>query len=439
MIDDLLEVSGFNRRPSAVMHVDLNCCFATIEQQANPKWRGQALVVAAYPTGGGCVLAPSFEAKKLGIKTGMRVREAKVLCPGIKVLTPDPAKYRFVHQKMMEIFCSYSPNVSPKSIDEAVIEFGCPSKMKEESGGSSFCTCYLCRNPRDLFEVGREIKGRIKSEVGEWLTASIGLGPNRFLAKTAASLKKPDGFEEINHQNISDRFGQIKLIDLCGINQAYERRLNLGGIFTSLDFLKADLSQLRSVFRSVNADYWYRRLRGFEVDDYDSPRRSIGHSYALPRPTLDLGALRPILYRLCEKTGRRLRLNGYQAQGLWLSVGFRQARGFNRGRKLNQPIYSSEDIFDRAFDLLRSLIGQGFLVSPIAILAVSVFRLVRTRRQQLNFWKDEIEKSQLTQALDEINDKFGESTIFPAELLGLNQKILDRIAFGGIRDLGYTS
>jgi DNA polymerase-4 len=112
-----------NRNQPLVMHVDLNSCFATIEQQANPLLRGKPIVVAAYNSPNGCVVAPSIEAKRYGIKTGMTVRDARLLYPGVVVRTPDPAKYRAVHLQFRKIFQDYSPAVSPKSIDEAVIDF----------------------------------------------------------------------------------------------------------------------------------------------------------------------------------------------------------------------------------------------------------------------------------------------------------------------------
>lgn len=105
------------------MHIDLNSCFATAEQQANPLLRGKPIVVAAYDTPNGCVIAPSVEAKKLGIKVGMRVRDARLLCKNIVVRLPDPPKYRDIHLKFCRLFKTYSPNVTPKSIDEAIIDF----------------------------------------------------------------------------------------------------------------------------------------------------------------------------------------------------------------------------------------------------------------------------------------------------------------------------
>src|ERR671915_1810573 len=112
-----------NRNQPRIMYVDLNSCFATIEQQANPLFRGKPLVVAAYDSPNGCVVAPSIEAKRYGIKTGMTVRDARLLYPPVIVRTPDPAKYRAVHLQFRKIFKGYSPSVTPKSIDEAVIGF----------------------------------------------------------------------------------------------------------------------------------------------------------------------------------------------------------------------------------------------------------------------------------------------------------------------------
>src|SRR3954454_2291114 len=110
-----------NHNAPTILHADLNSAFSTIEQQANPFLRGKPVVVAAYNSPNGCVVAPSIEAKQFGIKTGMTVRDAKLLCPKVIVRTPDPAKYRAVHVAFCRIFKDYSPKVTPKSIDEAVI------------------------------------------------------------------------------------------------------------------------------------------------------------------------------------------------------------------------------------------------------------------------------------------------------------------------------
>src|SRR5918992_4132748 len=205
-----------NRNQPLIMHVDLDSCFATIEQQANPLLRGKPLVVAAYNSPKGTVVAPSIEAKTYGIKTGMRVMDAKLLYPAVIVRTPDPAKYRAVHVQFKNIFTDYSPDVAPKSIDEAVIDF------------SDTYALYH----RSLTDIGREIKRRFRSEIGEWMVCSIGISTNRFLAKLAASLKKPDGLTTIDHTNMLDVYNTVSLLDLNGINTRYQATLNAYGIHT---------------------------------------------------------------------------------------------------------------------------------------------------------------------------------------------------------------
>src|SRR5216683_850241 len=153
--------SLISREKPRIMHIDLNSCFATIEQQANPLLRGKPLVVAAYSTPNAFVLAPSIEAKRLGIKMGMRVRDAQEIYPKVIVRSPDPPKYRDVHLKFKKIFQDYSPDVTPKSIDEAVIDFRPVGNLHH-----------------DLVRVAQEIKDRMKSEIGEWIFCSVGIGTN---------------------------------------------------------------------------------------------------------------------------------------------------------------------------------------------------------------------------------------------------------------------
>src|SRR4051794_18239774 len=261
-----------NHNAPTIMFVDLNSAFATCEQQANPLLRGKPIVVAAYPGPGGCVVAPSIEAKQFGVKTGMTVRDARLLCPGVIVRTPNPDLYRAVHLKFRRIFRDYSPDVTPKSIDEAVIDL----------------TDTLCLYKGSITDLGKEIKRRFRTEIGEWMRCSIGVDTNRFLAKLAASLHKPDGLDVIDHTNVLEVYRRVKLLDLNGINTRYQARLNARGIFTPMDFYAAPLPLLKQqVFRSINGYYWYLRLRGYEIDAVDFARKSFGNTYALQQQTND--------------------------------------------------------------------------------------------------------------------------------------------------------
>ncbi len=318
-----------NRNPPRVMHIDLNSCFASVEQQANPLLQGRPVAVAAYHTPSGVIVSPSIEAKARGVKTGMTVRDGRLLCPELAVLRPDPAKYRDVHTRLKRILRDYSPKVSPKSIDEAVVDFGPAGRMD-----------------RDLRDVGREIKRRLRAEVGEWMRASIGISTNRFLAKTAAGLRKPDGLDVITHENLRDVLGGMELTDLCGINRRYQARLYAAGIYTTTEFLDAPGGLLRDrVFGGINGDYWYLRLRGWEIDAVDHGRRSFGQMYSLPKATADPHELSPLLMKLCEKAGRRMRRAGYSARGIHLGIVYRDYTHWHRGVTLPAQLYMSSSVY----------------------------------------------------------------------------------------------
>lgn len=407
-----------NRNQPQIMHVDLNSCFATVEQQANPLLRGRPIAVAAYLSPGGCVLAPSIEAKNYGVKTGMRVREARLLCPDLMVLPSDPPKYRAVHLRMRRIFTDYTSDVTPKSIDEAVIDFSRARAVNAQ---------------RELTDIGAEIKRRLRAEVGDWMSCSIGLGTNRFLAKTAAGLQKPDGLEVINWQNLTKTYDRLELTDLPGINVRYQARLNSGGIFTPLQMSQAPLQLLKKViFQNINGYYWYLRLRGWEIDAVDFSRRSYGQSYALTVPTADKSELAKLLLKLCEKMGRRLRLAEKTASGLCLSCLYRDRTHWSRSSKTPSRLYDTRSLF---LGVIRLLNAQP-QSKVITHLGVSCFDLQPSRPEQMElFATTQSKHRQLSVALDQINSRWGEFTITPALMMGMNDTIVDRISFGGISEL----
>ena len=404
----------FNPKISTIMHLDLNSCFATVEQQANPKLRGKPIAVAAYTTPSGCIIAPSVEAKGLGIKVGMRVKDGKMLYPNLIVLPPDPMKYRTVHLKLKEVLASYTDNLTPKSIDEFVLNLeGAPAFSK------------------GMWEVAGEIKRRIKCEIGEWLTISVGIAPNRFLAKTGAGLHKPDGLDEINQSNYQKIYSQLSLVDLCGIKLKNTVRLNNLGIYTVLDFYHAPIWKLKAAFESVLGYYWYLRLHGWEIDDVEFSRQSFGNSFALPKPLSTAEDLAPILQKLTEKTGMRMRKAYYKARGVHLSIVYRDWDYWHKGISFTDYIFDSRDIYKTAFRLLMSSPYQ----KPVRELAVSVFNLQRSKNTQMGLFEDIIKKENLVKALDNINEKWGNFVITPGRMLGTKEVVVDRVAFGGVKEI----
>lgn len=398
----------FNGNLPRVIHLDINSCFATIEQQANPILRDKPLVVAAYATNSGCILAASVTAKKIGIKTGMRVADAKKIYPRLTVLTPDPAKYRFIHKKIFKILKNYSNNVIPKSIDEFTL------KLQNS------------KNPKIQ---AIEIKKRIKREIGEYITVSIGISTNRYLAKIASNLQKPDGLSEINKDNVKDIFSKLKLTDLTGVKSGNSRRLNLYGIRTLNDFYEAPVWKLKLAFGGIGGLYWHTWLHGYETNPswkIKTRQETYGNSYA---PPLNKAHLKfEILSKLCEKTGFRLRKAGLIAQGVHLAISFRDGFFWHKGIKTKETFFESKDIYAKAVKLLNECPDCGLL----RILAVNVFSLQTAKHLQLDIFKDQVKKNNLVTALDNINNKWGLFTIYPARMSRDTTVVQDRISFGQV-------
>ena len=397
----------FNGNLPNIIHLDINSCFATIEQQANPNLRDRPVVVAAYTTPSGCILAASVTAKKLGIKTGMRVMDAKKIYPKLVVLLPDPPKYRFIHKAILKILKRYSSDVSPKSIDEFVFK-----TVNSEP-----------------WTVSCEIKEKIKKEVGEYITVSIGISTNRYLAKVASNLQKPDGLSEINSSNFLEIFSRLKLTDLTGIKKGNSARLRRFGIKTVLDFYKAPVWLLRIVFGGVGGFYWYQRLHGYEVDlpagrQATLNRKMIGNSYA-PPPNMANEAL-SIISKLCEKTGFRLRNHNLKASGVHLSLQDRDGNFWHMGRKLKKDVFETSDI--------NFEIKNLFKFSPIKTnfrnIAISTFGFNKLNNLQLEIFEDSQKRKNLTKAIDNINKKWGLYTIHAGSVNMDSKVVQDRISFG---------
>lgn len=401
-----------NKAEPLIMHIDLNSCFATVMQQAHPHLRGHPIVVAAYPTPGGCILASSIEAKKLGIKTGMRVKEGKDICPELIVCENNTDLIRDASNRFIKICQDYSPRVIPKSIDEVVIDF---SEVKN----------YW---KKSLTEIGVEIKKRFRKEIGEWITCNIGIATNRMLAKLASSLHKPNGLDTIDYKNIKQIYSSITLTDFPGINIRYQTRLNAAGIFTPLEFLeKTDEFLRKIVFKGIVGHYWYLRLRGYEVDDYQNDRKSFGQEYSLKEKTNSEEKLKSLLLMLTEKMGRRLRASNQIAFGIHIGFLYEDWSFWHKGKKFSEPSYTTQELFEKIMIIFK----QQPIKKKIRKISVSCFNLNSAETQALTLFETDFEKKRkISKAVDEINDRYGEYVISPALMIESKKTIVDRIAFG---------
>lgn len=413
----LTETTALNASLPQVMHIDLNSAFATIEQQANPLLRGKPVGVCSYLSPGGIILAASYEAKAKGVGTGTPIRDARKMCPGMIFLMPDPEKYFYVNARLYALLHQYTNDIVPLSIDEFVVDFSRSRQLHNKS----------------LVQVAREIKRRIRKEIGCWMRVNIGIGPNRFLAKLAAGLHKPNGLDVISHQNLRQTYDSLELRDLCGISYRYEARLNGGTIFTPLEFLDAPMEQLhRQVFKSVEGYRWYHRLRGWEVDSIEYGRKSFGNEFAIYLATEDRRELSGYIMKLCEKTGRRLRRHGSHARGAQLWLLYDDHSYWHKSEKTRNILYSTQDIYAA----MQRLMNKQPNPQPIAKLGVSVFNLEPTHPEQLELFDTSATKHRrIARALDSMNDRYGEFTLIPARMMSMEDKIIKRVPFGASKDL----
>lgn len=403
----------FNTSKPNFMHIDINSCFATIEQQANPFLRGKPIAVIARDTKQACILAASIEAKKMGIKTGTRADEARLIFKDIIFLTPDVEKYKYVHHKLKNILDNYFFEVIPKSIDEFVVNLN--SGNKEISS-------------KPIYQINKEIKKDIKNEIGEWITVSIGAGPNKFLAKTGAGIKKPDGFVFIDSNNFMSIYKNLKLTDLNGINIRYSDRLNRKGIFDVISFYNSNLTTLKEVFESVLAEYWYLKLRGWEVPVSIEKPKTVGHSLVLPKSLKTEAEINPIIIGLTEKLGFRLRKNNFSAAGIHLGILFTQNIYWHKGKKLQIKIFESTDIYKNVFAILKECPYVNQLL--VRKISITCFNLSELKYFQLQLFEKPYNKLAFSESIDKINSQWGDMTIYPASMLKTKVRIKNNIAFG---------
>jgi DNA polymerase IV len=406
---------GLNTAEPATLVIDLNCAFASIEQQHDPALRGRPLAIAAYATDAATIVSSSREARDLGIKTGMRVFEAKAIFPAVIVREPNPPLYRSASDKLMEIIERHTPDVLRMSIDEASLNLaGTPDLKKLGPEG-----------------VGRAVKVAIREEIGACVTASVGVSTSIWMAKQASNLDKRDGLQRIDHTNLVSVFERLQLTDLSGIANAGARRLSRAGIVSPVQFLRATPARLRLAgMHSEVARGWSMRLRGFEVSGFGVTRRkSYSHSHVMARATASQRDLEELLMRLSDMVGRRLRAAGRRGRVVSVGVVYRPDEGrFSKQAKQPEPISTGDEIYQAALKLLAARDPRR----TVGTLGVGLSDLVDGAAGQLDLFGQATppRKQRLEAAVDALRDRFGEDAVQRSRLLGRAPVVRDRIAFG---------
>ncbi|OGD65447.1 hypothetical protein A3F08_00265 [Candidatus Berkelbacteria bacterium RIFCSPHIGHO2_12_FULL_36_9] len=396
-----------NPKNTQYLFIDMNSFFASCEQQANPLYRNKPIAVTPVNCDNGCIVSASYDAKAKEIKTGTLVKEAKRLCPNIIIRESNTYLYIDYHRKIVKILESFSPFLSIRSVDEAVIKLS-PSEQ----------------NTSIAMEIGRKIKQKIQQNVGEYLKSSIGIGLNVFLAKQATEFRKPDGLYEIKLENLEWYYQQIKLTDIKGIAQGMERQLYERKIYTPLDFYHSTQEDLMDKLGAVG-NYWYLKLHGYDLDEkvLETPK-TVGHSHVLEPKYRNWNSTWAVCQKLMEKVAYRLRAYGLKTNGVYLGVRFYNG-GFSKRIKTS-PFSDSRTLTRIIYRLWKEIDKNN---TPFKI-SVTLYDLTRSPAQQLKLFTSMNKDEAISVTMDLINDKYGAFSLKPASILSAEKSAPDRIAFG---------
>lgn len=375
----------------SIMHIDMNAFFASVEQQVNPALRRKPVAVIGSNERT-VVTTASYEARAYGVKTGMTKYEAKRLCPHIILVPGDTSRYTDTCRRLVEIYQHYTPVVEVYSIDEAFLDI---------TGSIP-----LFGNVETL---AKRIKMDIRKNLGR-LTSSIGIAPNKLLAKLGSDMKKPDGLVIIQQKDVNKLMEHLPVKELCGIGQQIESHLASLGIKTCGELGRTSIQVLRNRFGVIGERL---KLMAQGVDEnpvismeHEPDAKSVGHSMTLDKDVSDRETLEQHILQLSEMVGRRLRRGGYLGRTITLTLRYADFSTFTRRSTARIYTNNSIDVYLYAKDIFHAIRLQ----QPVRLIGVSVCNLIKNVAQIPLFRTDRV-KQAATRAMDEINDRYGDFCI----------------------------
>jgi DNA polymerase-4 len=418
----------------AFLHIDLNSFFASVEQQLHPEFRNLPLAVVPTRADTTCCIAASYEAKALGIKTGTQVGEAKRICPSIVLIEGNHAVYAEYSHRIAQAVERCCPVAHTPSIDEMV----CQLLGRE------------CEPPRAR-AIALQIKQAIKDDVGETLRCSIGMAPNRYLAKIASDMQKPDGLIGLLPSQLPRSIAHLELRDLPGVGARTELRLNAKGITTMPQLLALDRPALHALWDSVWGDRLYHWLRGAATGDdgapvSSGPQKSLGHSHVLaPEHRTPAGAW-AVAHKLLHKAAMRLRMEHFHAESMSVTIRYAltrdQAAAMKKAKKhfsgITHSGWGMEARFPACNDTLTLLevLRASWAKRPEGpefarpfFVGVTMHSLIPESELQATLFADPGHRAELATTMDKLNLKYGHTTLHFAGMLPARESAPTRIAF----------
>jgi DNA polymerase-4 len=398
-----------------IAHVDMDAFFAAVEVRDHPGYRGRPVVVGAGPHARGVIAAASYEARRYGIHSAMPSRRAFELCPHAVFLPPDMERYRAESARVFDVLETFTPQIEPVSVDEAFLDLtGCPgpAHTAEEEGTEAGL----------LF--GQAIRRRIRERLD--LPASVGVAPNKFLAKVASELAKPDGVRRITPDAVRATLDPLPVEALWGVGPETRARLRDRGLTTIGALRRASVSALRAML-----GFSAERLAALSRGEDDRPvepggdAKSIGRETTFAQDTRDLEFLVRTLRELCEDVAHRLRADGLAGRIVTLKVRFEPFETRTRRLTLPEPTDQGRRLARAAGDLWRRFEP---LQRRVRLVGVTVSGLERPTGSQVGLFEaagrgraaeparpgEEAVHSPVDRVMDAVNERFGVGTLAPA-------------------------
>jgi len=403
--------------PLTTLWVDMDAYFASAEQHLQPQLRSRPVGVVPVFTPDGrpaetsCCIAVSYEARPSGVRTGTLVREARRLCPDIRFVHARPAAYVRLHHAILEAVETVLPVDRVYSIDE----LACRLLGAE-------------RDPVRAADLGVAIKRALRRRCSEALTCSIGIAPNRLLAKVAADLRKPDGLFVLEPSSLPGALFGLALEDWPGISRGMLARFARFGVTTTQRMYDLSEAEMARVFGSVDGRRWWMLIRGFDLPDKRTVRRTLGHQHVLPPQKRSWEAARGVLVRLLTKAAQRLRRKGLRAGELVCA-----ARLLPEGtwaRRTPLPPTSSTRVLLAAMDEQWASAPSG---ARYLVVAATLQRLAPAEEAPGPLFERERAEERLDAAVDRINSRFGYAAVRPLSADVASAPM--RIAFSSVPDL----
>jgi DNA polymerase-4 len=416
------------------LFVDLNSYFASVEQEVRPDLRGRPVGVVPMMADTTVCIAASYEAKAHGVKTGTVVADAKRMCPDLVLVEARHELYVAYHHRIVEAVESCLPVTAVLSIDEMA--------------------CRLMGRERPLLaamELGHRVKTTIREKVGPMLRSSVGIATNRYLAKVASDMEKPDGLVALPLDILPEALRHLTLRDLPGIGSRTEKRLNEKGIRTMDELLALDCEKAGELWGSVWGERLWHWLQGLDFDMAETEHlKSLSHQHVLAPEMRTPEKAWAVAHKLLHKAAMRLRAGGLWASSIGLAIGFAGPKGERgpvstfgvptKGWKSELKLSECQDnpTLVAALSRLWASKPAGEQFDHPYFIGVHLNGLVPDRLHSLNLFEgteDEQSRSRLLAVMDQLNNKYGMSTLAPATMLTAFKAAPTRIAFHSIPEL----